>query len=136
MEMDFRNEARFAKRCGEIFKNNNQVSAPKIFDEFTRDRLIVMSFEEGTPVTFTDKLKEQGFNFNKLSHLISDTFNHMLFREGFVHSDPHPGNMFVRRNAQGEVELVLLDHGIYADLSDELRINYASLWRGMLMQDE
>ena len=57
----------------------------------------------------------------------------MLFRKGFVHSDPHPGNMFVRKNDHGELELVLLDHGIYAELDDNVRINYAGLWRGMLV---
>ena len=31
---------------------------------------------------------------------------------------------------------MLLDHAIYAKLNDELRINYASLWSGMLTQNE
>lgn len=37
----------------------------------------------------------------------------MIFKAGFVHSDPHPGNLFVRKNCDGKLELVLLDHGIY-----------------------
>ena len=31
---------------------------------------------------------------------------------------------------------MLLDHGIYAHLSDSSRVAYAKLWRGLLDQDE
>ena len=45
----------------------------------------------------------------------------MIFEEGFVHSDPHPGNLFVRQKKdsknKGDIELVILDHGIYTTLT-------------------
>jgi aarF domain-containing kinase len=40
----------------------------------------------------------------------------MTFKDGFVHGDPHPGNLIVRKRA-GQIELVLLDHGIYTELT-------------------
>jgi aarF domain-containing kinase len=60
----------------------------------------------------------------------------MIFRAGFVHSDPHPGNLFIRKDAEGQLELVLLDHGIYVELSESTRLAYTKLWRGILSQDE
>jgi aarF domain-containing kinase len=64
----------------------------------------------------------------------------MIFEKGFVHSDPHPGNMFVRRKKNGksknDIELVILDHGIYTALTEETRLSYTKLWRGILSQDE
>lgn len=57
----------------------------------------------------------------------------MIFRAGFVHSDPHPGNLFVRKDKLGNLELVLLDHGIYTTLSTDVRIAYNKLWRGILI---
>ena len=56
----------------------------------------------------------------------------MIFREGFVHGDPHPGNLFARKDKNGNLEIVLLDHGIYTDLSTEGRLGYTKLWRGIL----
>lgn len=60
----------------------------------------------------------------------------MIFEKGFVHSDPHPGNMFVRRKpnakSNSDIELVILDHGIYTDLTNETRLSYTKLWRGIL----
>ena len=64
----------------------------------------------------------------------------MIFKVGFVHSDPHPGNIFVRPKilADGtqDLEVVLLDHGIYTDLDKDVRLSYTKLWRGMLTQNE
>lgn len=59
---------------------------------------------------------EQGINLKELANLISESFNHMIFKEGFVHADPHPGNLFVRQ-VDGQAQLVILDHGIYTELS-------------------
>merc|ERR1712151_1060312 len=68
--------------------------------------------------------------------VISQSFMHMIFREGFIHADPHPGNLFVRKLPDGDCQLVLLDHGIYTELDKEVRLNYTTLWRGILSQDE
>lgn len=62
----------------------------------------------------------------------------MIFKEGFIHADPHPGNLFVRKTGPGsrDFELVILDHGIYTDLPESTRLSYTKLWRGVLAQDE
>lgn len=82
----------------------------------------------------------RGVNLRKLSSLISDTFTHMIFEKGFVHSDPHPGNLFVRSkkmpDGSEDIELVILDHGIYTELPHDTRLSYTKLWRGILSQDE
>lgn len=72
-----------------------------------------------------------------LARIISETFVYMIFEKGFVHSDPHPGNLFVRtKNNNKDIELVILDHGIYTALPTETRLSYTKLWRGILSQDE
>jgi predicted unusual protein kinase regulating ubiquinone biosynthesis (AarF/ABC1/UbiB family) len=34
------------------------------------------------------------------------------------------------------LKIILLDHGIYTELTDEVRLNYTKLWRGILSQNE
>jgi len=51
IEMDFRIEASNAKRCAEIFKDDKRICVPKVFDKFTKSRMLVMSFEKGISVT-------------------------------------------------------------------------------------
>ena len=44
----------------------------------------------------------------KLGRLYSE----MIFVQGYIHCDPHPGNLLVRPSTSG-TEIVLLDHGLY-----------------------
>lgn len=37
----------------------------------------------------------------------------MIFINGYVHCDPHPGNVLVNKAEDGRVSIVLLDHGLY-----------------------
>lgn len=53
-----------------------------------------------------------------------------------MHSDPHPGNIFVRQaempDGSSDVQIVLLDHGLYTTLKNDTRLSYTKLWRGIL----
>jgi len=44
----------------------------------------------------------------KLGRLYSE----MIFVQGYIHCDPHPGNLLLRPSTSG-TEIVLLDHGLY-----------------------
>ncbi|XP_044128522.1 aarF domain-containing protein kinase 1 [Bufo gargarizans] len=58
----------------------------------------------------------------------------MIFVHGFVHCDPHPGNVLVRQS-EGGPEILLLDHGLYQELTDNFRLNYCHLWQALLAAD-
>jgi aarF domain-containing kinase len=73
--------------------------------------------------------------FSNLSSLISSVFQAQIFESGFIHCDPHPENVLWRKTANGKPQLVLLDHGLYKQIDDEFRINYARLWKGLLIAD-
>jgi len=57
----------------------------------------------------------------------------MIFINGFVHCDPHPGNLLINPLPnKKDFEIVLLDHGLYQSLSRTFRYNYANLWMSLL----
>jgi len=60
-----------------------------------------MSYETGFSVARVNDMHKQGFDLKHLATLISKVFIHMIFKEGFVHADPHPGNLFVRKTGPG-----------------------------------
>lgn len=37
----------------------------------------------------------------------------MIFNNGYVHCDPHPGNVLVKKSDDEKVSIILLDHGLY-----------------------
>ena len=49
----------------------------------------------------------------QVSQKIAKLYSEMIFFRGYVHCDPHPGNVLVNKDDQGRVEVVLLDHGLY-----------------------
>ena len=66
--------------------------------------------------------------------LLGQLFSEMIFVHGFVHCDPHPGNILIRRRRReklslfqklfrsfNDLELILIDHGLYRRLSEEFR---------------
>lgn len=40
-------------------------------------------------------------------------FSEMIFNNGYVHCDPHPGNVLVKKADDGRISIILLDHGLY-----------------------
>ena len=70
-ELDYKIEADNCNRCKRIFKDNPNVAVPKVYEQFTKTRILVMSFETGTPVTHVRKIHEQGIDLKDLSKLIS-----------------------------------------------------------------
>ena len=73
------------------------MAVPEVYWDYTKERVLVMSFEDGIPATSVKEMDAQGIDLKKCARLISGTFTQMIFEEGFVHSDPHPGNIFVRK---------------------------------------
>lgn len=54
-----------------------------------QERIITMEFIDGILLTEIDKLKNQGYDLRKISTIIALTFTNQIFKDGFVHSDPH-----------------------------------------------
>ncbi|KAL2042988.1 hypothetical protein N7G274_004046 [Stereocaulon virgatum] len=64
-----------------------------------------------------------------------DLFSAQMFLWGWVHCDPHPGNIFIRRLPSGRPELVLIDHGLYIHMKPELRHQYSLFWKSLMTFD-
>jgi aarF domain-containing kinase len=60
---------------------------------------------------------------NKLIRAFAD----QIFVTGFVHCDPHPGNVFVRPHPlnKKDFQVVILDHGLCLDLPNQFRKQYS-----------
>ncbi|CAB0007786.1 unnamed protein product, partial [Nesidiocoris tenuis] len=58
-------------------------------------------------------MQRNGIDRFEVSDKLGKLYSEMIFRKGYVHSDPHPGNILVRKTPSGTAEIVLLDHGLY-----------------------
>uniref|UniRef100_A0A914HJJ0 ABC1 atypical kinase-like domain-containing protein n=1 Tax=Globodera rostochiensis TaxID=31243 RepID=A0A914HJJ0_GLORO len=136
-ELDFLHEAANAEKVRQMFSQMHFVKIPKINYQYSSDKVLTMEFCEGGQINDLDYYTGHKIDKHKICRQLGALYSEMIFRQGYVHSDPHPGNVLVRRNPQtGQEEIVLLDHGLYCTLPDELRIDYAKLWIALIRPDK
>ncbi|XP_033117183.1 uncharacterized aarF domain-containing protein kinase 5-like isoform X2 [Anneissia japonica] len=134
-ELDFENEGRNAERCARGLKHLPYVYVPKIYWKTSSKRVLTMEYIHALKVTDVDGIKEMGLSFADVADKLIKIFAEQIFHTGFVHADPHPGNVFVRQNNRGKAELVLLDHGLYEELSPKIRVAFCNYWTSIIMKD-
>lgn len=80
-----------------------------------------------------------GVSLQSVMTTMVDLFSAQMFLWGYVHCDPHPGNIFIRRQpsatAAGKPELVLIDHGLYIHMPTGFRRQYAEFWKALMTFD-
>lgn len=72
-----------------------------------------MEFETGGQVNDLDFISRNKIRPSEVTSKLGEMYAHMIFKHGFVHSDPHPGNILLQIR-DGKLNLILLDHGLYA----------------------
>jgi len=99
-ETDFVNEARNSEMCDEYLQTDSQlrtqVYVPKIFHEISTKQIMIAEWVDGCRATDKESIKAMGLSSKKVMESVVDVFAHQIFISGFVHCDPHPGNVLVR----------------------------------------
>ncbi|XP_059984304.1 uncharacterized aarF domain-containing protein kinase 5 isoform X4 [Lagenorhynchus albirostris] len=99
-------------------------------------RVLTAEFCEGCKVNDVEAIKTMGLAVRDVAEKLIQAFAEQIFYTGFVHSDPHPGNVLVRKGPDGKGQLVLLDHGLYQFLDEKDRSALCQLWRAVILRDE
>ncbi|XP_043243069.1 aarF domain-containing protein kinase 1-like [Amphibalanus amphitrite] len=134
-ELDFSQEAKNAERVADMFKHFAWLRVPKVRWDLTTSRVLTMEYCDGGQVNDPDYLHTHGISPREVSQKLGKLYSEMIFEKGYIHCDPHPGNLLVRKNDGGNVEIVLLDHGLYTTLPDKLRWSYSRFWLSILSGD-
>ncbi|XP_027997101.2 aarF domain-containing protein kinase 1 [Eptesicus fuscus] len=136
LELDFLNEGRNAEKVAQMLKHFDFLKVPQIYWELSTKRVLLMEFLDGGQVNDRDYMERNKIDVNEISRHLGKIYSEMIFVNGFVHCDPHPGNVLVRKGPDtGKVEIVLLDHGLYQVLTEEFRLDYCHLWQSLIWTD-
>jgi len=107
-EMDFEQEAENIARFQRSFAGDRKVRAPHVYDRFTRRRVLVMEHCSGTKIDQLHELFSSGrLSFRQVMESLTSVYLRMMMVDGFMHADPHPGNLLV----QDDGTLIVLDWG-------------------------
>lgn len=136
-EADFTVEAANARRLKELFTGDKEARALNVYVPrciHALRKVLVLEWVDGVSLTDRDRLVEAGASLPRLMEQYIGIFAKQIFEYGFVHLDPHPGNLLLRFQG-GKQQLVLLDHGLCVLLPPKFRDEYRDLWCNLLSWD-
>lgn len=130
-ELDYRKEAKAMQLIRANIKQNTSIYIPHIYTEYITERVLVMEFVEGVKVLELEQLQLWGINPEAIAQQLWQVYAEMIFRDGFYHADPHPGNILVQKDGK----IVLLDFGATASLSHAFRLGIPRLIEAAVKND-
>ncbi|KAM9923940.1 hypothetical protein OXX59_004872 [Metschnikowia pulcherrima] len=138
-EADFTHECENSQRLKELIAADSSATAlnvyvPDNFPELAASQVLVTEWIDGISLTDRQKLVDAKISLSRLMTQYTSIFAKQIFSYGFVHSDPHPGNILVRIR-EGKQQIVILDHGLYIELQPKFKAEYCSLWQNLLGLD-
>ena len=125
-ELDFGRELRNMQRFRKTFANETGIQFAEPHSSLSSRRVLTMERFEGTSLSEKSKLEASGLDLNEIARRGANLFIEMIFRDGFYHADPHPGNLMILNSRVatdgGEVaEIGILDCGMVGRIDDVLR---------------
>ena len=134
-ELDFRIEAANAKKTFENFDGNELLYIPRIEDEFTTKKILVMEYIDGIPITDIEELKNYNLDLKKLSENGVKIFLKQVFEDNFFHADMHPGNIFAAKINQENPYYFAVDYAICGSITESNQILIAQMISCLVERD-
>lgn len=116
-EMDFAYERRHIENFTKNFEEDPNVHFPVVYSEFCSQRVLVMELLRGVQVSDEIALKKSGEDLSEFACRGANMYLDMVFRDGFYHADPHPGNLMLLDGGKVGV----LDCGMVGRIDADLR---------------
>ncbi len=130
-ELDFLEEAKNCNRFGKNFEDNPNVYIPRVYGEFTTEKVLMMERIDGVRLDDITEIDAMGLDRKELAKIGVDTYFKMILDDGFFHADPHPGNLFAMPTGQ----IGFMDFGIVGRVTDEMKETMANTFLALINKD-
>jgi ubiquinone biosynthesis protein len=125
-QLDLRAEAENNRRFRRNFSGHAVVRIPALVDELCTASVLTMEYFPG--LRRVDELQPSSVAAAGIARQSLHAIFQMIFSDGFIHADMHPGNLLLREDGT----LALLDAGFVADLNSDDQRDFASFFFGMV----
>lgn len=130
-EMDFTYEKRNIEEFTRNFADEPNVRIPAVYADLCSSQIITMEHLQGLPGTDIEALRHSGENLAEFARRGANMYLEMVFRDGFYHADPHPGNLMLLPGCVVGV----IDCGQVGRIDDELRDEVEALLLAIVEND-
>lgn len=111
-EVNFTSELHNLMRFHDELADEPGVTSPVAYPQYSCESVLVMEFVQGTEISHTEELRQQGVDMNALARRVCQSYVTQVLDDGFFHADPHPGNILVR-----DGDVVWIDLGMVGTLT-------------------
>jgi predicted unusual protein kinase regulating ubiquinone biosynthesis (AarF/ABC1/UbiB family) len=132
LEADYLQEQDHLIQAHEVFKNNSHFLVPKVFPEISTGRILAMERMYGLSLSEWIKSNPPVHEKQKISELLIELFLIEFFSNGFVQTDPNPGNFLITPDKK----IVLLDFGATKKFDQKFREFYLAVFRAAYEGDK
>ena len=122
-ELDFKLEANNLITFAENLREFDRLIIPEPVEDFCTSRVLTMEYITGKKITELSPLRLMEIDGPGLARELFHAYLKQILLDGFVHADPHPGNVFLTDDDR----IALLDLGMVARLLPGFRDNVLRL---------
>jgi predicted unusual protein kinase regulating ubiquinone biosynthesis (AarF/ABC1/UbiB family) len=119
-ELNYLQEARNTEVLRANLAQFPEIYIPAVVQDFTSPRVLTTELVKGRKISKLTPLALIEGNYAELAGVLTRAYLKQICVDGIWHSDPHPGNIFVRE-IEGVPQLVLLDFGMVSRISHEFQ---------------
>ena len=130
-ELDFAAEGRNAERIAANFAGHDEVVVPRVYWEWTSERLNVQECLQGIAGTDLAAVDAAGLDRAQLAATGAGIVLKMVLEDGFFHADPHPGNIFYLPDGR----IGVIDFGMVGRVSEQRRFQIVQLLHGLVERE-
>jgi len=112
-ELNFKLEALNLTRFETIFKDDSRIKVPKLYKEYSTNKIITMEFIDGIKVSNIKQLKHKNIDTKEIAKKGFELLCEQIFKHRFFHADPHPGNIFITLDSK----VSFIDFGMMGSIS-------------------
>lgn len=123
-ELNYLQEARNTETLRKNLAAFPQIYIPAVVHDYSSARVLTTELVKGKKVSKLTPLALIEGDYAELASVLTHAYLKQICVDGFWHSDPHPGNIFIRDNPDVEgaaPQIVLLDFGMVSRISAELQ---------------
>jgi predicted unusual protein kinase regulating ubiquinone biosynthesis (AarF/ABC1/UbiB family) len=116
-ELDYRLEAGNLRTLGGNVAGYDRIVVPQPIEDYSTSLVLTMERVEGRNLGALGPLALQEIDGSALARQLFDCYLDQILVDGFVHADPHPGNLLLTTDGR----LALIDLGMVAHVNPRLQ---------------
>jgi ubiquinone biosynthesis protein len=125
-ELNYLQEARNTEILRKNLAEFAQIYVPAVIHDMTTSRVLTTELVHGRKVSKLTPLSLIDHDYAELASVLTHAYLKQICVDGLWHSDPHPGNIFIR-DVEGVAQVVLLDFGMVSRISRDLQDEISKL---------